>query len=66
MMFDGTQPVCDGCGVFNTKVVCMDCARELVKKEIVREIRNKKFPIGEREWCKECGDRIADCIEGVI
>ena len=31
------------------------------KKELRKEIEkivNKKFPIGEREWCVDCGKRI--------
>lgn len=61
-VYDGTQPQCDRCGMFNCEVVCMDCVREMFE-EIALEIRNKVFPIGERQWCKECADRIASYIK---
>ena len=32
-------------------------------KEVLEEIRNKKFPIGERKWCIECATRIKKDIK---
>ena len=35
------------------------------KKGIIREIRNRKFPRGEREWCIECANRIIKTIKRI-
>lgn len=57
-VYDGTQSVCDKCGAFNTYLLCDNCIRDLISRIVKR-----KFPIGERRWCKECAKRIASAIE---
>lgn len=34
-----------------------------VKKEIVKKIKAKKFPRGERKWCIDCANNICKFIK---
>ena len=48
--------------VLNLDIVKRKLERQ--KKELVKEIKAKKFERGQRQWCIQCANRICRFIEG--